>query len=222
MPQRHLIRSLIALLLVALFLVDAGADNNHRRNRVKVDVSWSPCPPCDDDGRPLAEAVRYEVFASREGAADVPLAETRGDTTCTLKLEFGVAYRVRVVGYDDQGRASEPSEWSDPVIPGHDTAPGLLPSSPKLPPNRPNPFNPATTIVYSVPGDLPTGAPVQLAVFDVRGQLVRRFDVDSTPGTHEVSWHGTDDRGATVASGVYVTRFICGDETVTRRMTMLK
>ena len=81
---------------------------------------------------------------------------------------------------------------------------------------------PQLTIVYSVPGDLPAGAPLSLSVVDVRGQLVRRFTVDPTPGTHELQWNGTDERGATVASGVYVTRFVCGDDMVTRRMTMLK
>jgi flagellar hook assembly protein FlgD len=56
----------------------------------------------------------------------------------------------------------------------------------------------------------------------VRGRQVRRFTIDPAAGTHEVLWNGTDDTGATVASGVYVTRFVCGDEEVTRRMTMLK
>ena len=72
------------------------------------------------------------------------------------------------------------------------------------------------------PADLAPDARLMLAVFDVRGLLVRRFEADPTPGTHEVRWNGTDEHGATVASGVYVTRFVCGGESVTRRMTMLK
>jgi hypothetical protein len=222
MLQRHLIRTLIALVLLGLFLSEARARNGRPRQPVMVDVAWSPCPTCDDDGRPLAAAVLYEVFACRDDDPETCVRRTPGDTTCTLKLQPGSTYRLRVVGYDAQGRASQPSEWSDPVVPDPPASSDLLPNEAGLPPNRPNPFNPATTIVYRVPADLAPGAPVSLAVFDVRGRQVRRFTIDRAAGTHEVLWNGTDDRGATVASGVYVTRFVCGDEEVTRRMTMLK
>lgn len=222
MPQRHLIRTLIVLLLLGLFLTEARAGDDRSHDPTTVDVAWSPCPTCDDDGRPLAAAVRYEVFACRDGGPELPLFHTLGDTVCTLKLRPGSTYRVRVVGYDEQGRASQPSEWSDPLVPDPPVVPDLLPNEAGLPPNRPNPFNPATTIVYRVPARLAPATSMSLAVFDVRGRQVRRFALDPTPGTHEVHWNGTDEGGAMVASGVYVTRFVCGETVVTRQMTMLK
>ena len=70
-------------------------------------------------------------------------------------------------------------------------------------PARPNPFNPATTIAYSVP----TRARVRLVVYDIAGRAVARLvDREETPGRHEVHWPGVNDRGQALASGVYVCR----------------
>ena len=117
MPRHHLIRCLIAILLVGLFLTGARAGDDRLHQRVPVDLAWSPCPGEDADGNPLAPAVEYVVWASREGTAPVAMATVERDTTCTLKFYPGSTYRVRVVGYDAQGRASEPSDWSDPIFP---------------------------------------------------------------------------------------------------------
>ncbi|NNE09375.1 MAG: choice-of-anchor B family protein [Gemmatimonadetes bacterium] len=70
--------------------------------------------------------------------------------------------------------------------------------------NAPNPFNPATTIVYFAE----RGDPVELAVYDLRGRLVRSL-VNGTAresGMQRIPWDGTDDRGRAVASGKYFYR----------------
>ncbi|HOX26147.1 MAG TPA: FlgD immunoglobulin-like domain containing protein [Candidatus Krumholzibacteria bacterium] len=65
----------------------------------------------------------------------------------------------------------------------------------------PNPFNPRTQIAF----DLPRAGPVRLAVFDLRGALVRMLVQEVMPaGRHTTVWNGEDDSGETVASGVYV------------------
>jgi len=68
--------------------------------------------------------------------------------------------------------------------------------------NYPNPFNSSTRIVYQRPkGDrsVPTAS-----VYDVAGRLVRT--VQLSPQRDEVTWDGTDSRGRSVASGVYMVR----------------
>jgi serine protease AprX len=69
--------------------------------------------------------------------------------------------------------------------------------------NFPNPFNPATTIVYS----LPNAGPVTLRVYNVLGQEVRTL-VDETQarGEHTSLWDGTNKSGSRVATGVYLYR----------------
>ena len=88
-----------------------------------------------------------------------------------------------------------------------------------LMPNYPNPFNPSTTISYS----LAQAQPVKLGIYNLRGQLVRAL-VDDTrdSGSHSVVWNGTDDNGRPVASGVYLYRLETANQTLTRRMVMIK
>lgn len=69
--------------------------------------------------------------------------------------------------------------------------------------NHPNPFNPTTTVSFSLPAD---GA-VDLAVYDLAGRRVRTLVSDVMPaGRHAVAWDGRDDAGRAMASGGYVAR----------------
>ncbi len=69
--------------------------------------------------------------------------------------------------------------------------------------NFPNPFNPSTTITYS----LPTGCQVKLQVFDILGQEVATLvDKHIEAGIHKVTWNGKDKTGRTVSSGIYIYR----------------
>jgi len=69
--------------------------------------------------------------------------------------------------------------------------------------NRPNPFNPITTVEFSLPRD----GPVLLEVFDARGRRVRTLWRGVAPaGPSAVVWDGRDDAGRAVASGAYLLR----------------
>lgn len=86
--------------------------------------------------------------------------------------------------------------------------------------NFPNPFNPTTTVRFSVPA----GADhVGLRIVSVDGRVVRTLvDGEVGPGPHSRVWDGTDDRGESVASGVYFMRLEAGGEVSTRKITLLK
>jgi flagellar hook assembly protein FlgD len=87
--------------------------------------------------------------------------------------------------------------------------------------NMPNPFNPSTTIRFSVPAGGPR--PYSLRVYDVRGALVRELASGQiSGGMHEVRWDGRDERGAGVSSGVYLYRVTAGSESLTGKMALLK
>jgi hypothetical protein len=94
------------------------------------------------------------------------------------------------------------------------------------PPNRfvlngavPNPFNPETMLSFV----LPEAGRARLKIYDVKGHLVRTvFDGFAGDGRTERLWHGRDDRGRKVASGVYFfTLEACG-QYATRKMVLLK
>ncbi len=90
--------------------------------------------------------------------------------------------------------------------------------------NAPNPFNPRTTIAFSL--DLPAHA--TLAVFDVRGRHVRTLlDADLPAGPHARLWDSTDAAGRPVAAGVYIYRLETEDSngsvrTLERKLTLVK
>jgi hypothetical protein len=86
-------------------------------------------------------------------------------------------------------------------------------------PNAPNPFNPETTIRFT----LEQAAHVTLSVYDAKGrQVTTLIDDMRVAGPHEVQWNGTDDSGATVSSGVYFYRMRAGKTNLSRRMVLLK
>ena len=68
---------------------------------------------------------------------------------------------------------------------------------------RPNPFNPSTTIEFS----LATEGRVTVRVFDCAGRVVRTLvDAEVEAGPHTAAWDGTTDTGSRAASGVYFVR----------------
>jgi hypothetical protein len=80
---------------------------------------------------------------------------------------------------------------------------GQLPGVAVLSQNAPNPFNPRTTIRFTLPAD--GGA--RLAIYDLAGRLVRTLVAGSlAAGEHEAVWDGCDDAGRAQASGSYLAR----------------
>ncbi|MCX6142039.1 MAG: T9SS type A sorting domain-containing protein [Ignavibacteriales bacterium] len=95
----------------------------------------------------------------------------------------------------------------------------LVPSTFTLGNNYPNPFNPSTTIRYNIPV---TGY-VRLRVFDVAGREVASLvNGVQSAGSYVVNWHGTDDAGRSLASGVYFYTLESLGQQITRRMVLLK
>jgi hypothetical protein len=98
---------------------------------------------------------------------------------------------------------------------GHTALPRMI----ALDQNFPNPFNPQTTIRFTVPST----AQAELAVFNVCGQKVcTLFDGVAGAGENRVIWDGTDNSGSPVASGVYFYRLTTTKETISRTMVLLK
>jgi len=103
--------------------------------------------------------------------------------------------------------------------------PGLPVKLPKvsfLAQNSPNPFNPSTTISYTVAA-VESLIPVRLEVFNIRGQMVRTLVNEAVePGEYSFFWQGQDDHGQELSSGVYFYRLRAGDFVATRKMVIVK
>jgi hypothetical protein len=88
-----------------------------------------------------------------------------------------------------------------------------------LKPATPNPFNPETSLEFSLKED----GRVELAIFNIKGELVRRLlSRRMTAGEHSVVWDGRDHRGASMASGVYLARFAAGEVVMSQRLVLVQ
>jgi len=90
----------------------------------------------------------------------------------------------------------------------------ISPASFELKQNFPNPFNPSTTINYTIARQ----AFVDVSVYDIRGNFVKRLLSDTQePGSHTIEFAPNG-----MASGVYLVRVTAGAETKTIKATLLK
>jgi len=93
------------------------------------------------------------------------------------------------------------------------------PASLALGANYPNPFNPSTTVTFT----LPQPTQVHLTVHDLRGRLVAILvDARQAAGTHSAAWNGRDRHGRAAAAGVYLLQLQVEGEIRTGRMLLLK
>ena len=85
--------------------------------------------------------------------------------------------------------------------------------------NYPNPFNPSTTIAYSVKD----ATPVLIGIYNIKGQLVRTLvDAPKAAGNHLVVFDGLDNNRQPLSSGVYFYRMQAGDYSKSQKMIMMK
>jgi hypothetical protein len=169
-------------------------------------------------------------YAERKGGVwqpDVSLVGAGTDTTNSVQ-------HLPAITHDGTGTAFV--AWSDERLPAtfgknrevfYKVGSGIVtsvetterPILSRLLRNYPNPFNPATTIRFTLDRDAETS----LKVYDVHGRLVRTLlDSYVAAGEREVAWNGKDDAGKGVASGVYFLRLEAAGRFLTRTVNLLK
>ena len=86
--------------------------------------------------------------------------------------------------------------------------------------NYPNPFNPSTTISFT----LPRRNQVSLIIYNILGEKVRTLldNKEMSQGVKNIQWNGKNSEGNTLASGVYLYRISSSDYSVTKKMMLLK
>lgn len=96
----------------------------------------------------------------------------------------------------------------------------LTASDYKLEQNFPNPFNPETTIKYSVSRK----SFVQIKVYDISGKLINSLVAkELSAGSYSSVWNGKDITGNNVSSGIYFYNMtIDGSKSVSRKMLLIK
>ncbi len=83
----------------------------------------------------------------------------------------------------------------------------------------PNPFNPSTSIEYTLKDD----DFVNISVYDVRGRRVATlYNNYHSAGKETIVWNGTDDRGRSCSSGVYFFKMSTSNKTISKKAILMK
>lgn len=225
--------------------IDAGdpnpAYNDADGGRADMGIYGATAGPLDRPARPqalvsAAGTTSVVLSWSRNSEADVAyyavycdttsgfvpssgnLLATTVDTAYTVAIPVDTTYYV-VSAVDTGGYASgysnvvasSPSP-STPVLGGASLRTALEQ-------NVPNPFNPTTTIAFT----LASPAMVHLTIYAVDGRRVRTLvSGPRAANRYRVKWDGTSDSGTPVSSGIYFYRLHAGAFQATRKMLLLK
>jgi ligand-binding sensor domain-containing protein len=95
----------------------------------------------------------------------------------------------------------------------------IQPSAIPLMTNFPNPFNPSTTITYTLdkPGN------IDLKIYSVTGQKVRALKSGAlATGIHSIVWDGRNEEGIAVSSGIYIALLQTGNAISSRKMMLIR
>ena len=85
--------------------------------------------------------------------------------------------------------------------------------------NFPNPFNPSTSITYSIP----INSSVSLKVYSLLGkEILTLVNEVKTRGEYSVQWDAKNSLGNKVPSGIYFYKLVTRDFTQTKKMILLK
>ncbi|KAA3610690.1 MAG: T9SS C-terminal target domain-containing protein [Calditrichaeota bacterium] len=153
----------------------------------------------------ITELPKNRDFTVKKSGAVVADGTTGVDGTISFEDNPGgdAAYAISIGG----------------VSSGIDEARSTIPEDMQLG-NYPNPFNPSTTISFS----LTKAAEIELEVYNMLGQKVRSLLSEIKPaGQHKIKWDAIDDNGKNVASGLYLYKLKTGSgATLQNKMLFLK
>lgn len=167
-------------------------------------------------------SMTYEAQYSTKPDMSSPVTLTglKSNKASVTGLKNGTYYwRVRSV--DTKGTYSSYSSKESFVVTGTtavEQRPGM-PTDFVLEQNYPNPFNPSTVIRFSLPKE----SQVTLKIYDIMGQEVKTLlNETMNAGNFDVQWNGDDSDGNKVQSGTYIYRITTENNSVARKMILIK
>jgi hypothetical protein len=201
--------------------------------RTNARVSYYRWYTNDTGGAPETDPWTVDVSAD-DGQTWVRLESTVVTSRAWTRVEFNLTkyipltsqVRFRFVANDEDPFSIVEAAFDDFLITAYQSAPTAVPgdnfpgATVRLEQNFPNPFNPETTIRFTVP------APERIAsleIYDVVGRRVATLiSGEKTIGARAVRWNGRDDDGREVPSGVYFCRLAAGNDVVSRKIVLLR
>tara|TARA_Y100000590_G_scaffold415019_1_gene512403 strand:- start:6624 stop:10700 length:4077 start_codon:yes stop_codon:yes gene_type:complete len=194
----------IALDLDVMML--AGTDEGFETIPEDITVSWnfSELPP--GISMMLMDNITHEVINMHENNSYSLILEPKGGFVNNINM---------ISAYPSVGESRFTIFMSSATAGQDSEEPELQVETFSLKPAYPNPFNPSTTIRYSIPE---TGS-ILIKVYDLSGREVSTLvDRVMPPGYHSLSWN-PDYRSS---AGIYIIQLISGKEVLNQKVTYLK
>ncbi len=172
-----------------------------------IELNWSVFP----------DVASWNLYREKRGGDfEILVSGLRPDQSSVINYvdgsaEAGLVYRYRL---EAEGRSDLSLTTAEIMMPVQNV---------RLYQNHPNPFNPSTVIPFTVPGGMGARRSVYLAVYDVNGALVKTLLSGTIEGgRHEARWDGRNDRGESVATGIYFAQIKSGGFKEARKMILLR
>jgi len=190
-----------------------GLDGIYNQNNANI-INWGEG---NIESYPLFDSLGTYPFALLEGS---PCIDTgTPDTTGLFLPPWDLLHNYRVWDGDNNGTAIIDMGCYEFGADSVGVFNNELPISNYELRNYPNPFNPITTIHYSIANE----GNVELEVYNIKGQKVKTLINEmKEPGHYQAIWDGTDNNKKQVASGVYLYRLSIGKKTLNKKMLLLK
>ena len=159
--------------------------------------------------------IALEVHKSNSDSSNINFDSRLTDNHSKLYFNFGSDWLY----YDAGDRPADQINEKPTGVENLD----LIPSEFSLEQNYPNPYNPSTTIKFSIPPVETLHATSQrqhasLIVYDVLGRKVAIFiNEQKAPGNYKVSFDGSK-----LSSGIYFYVLKAGNNSITKKMMLLK
>ena len=155
--------------------------------------------------RAINTAVTSDTLSMKQQADSTYQAILPGSAMAVPGVE------MTVMAYDEAGNSTKTNKQIIPVTePIHAIS---------LFQNAPNPFNPSTNISFA----LPQPAHVVLEVYNMLGQVVKTLINEPRPaGRQSARWHGKNNTGEPIASGLYIYRLQIETTVFSRKMVLLR
>ena len=226
--------------LIASGLEVMAVDSNHFGLKVFHGVTDAPAVDIYANGGLLVENLSYSEYA---GYLQVPVGDYTIDVTAHGSEESVASFAAPLSGFGGgtgivyaSGFLASASDSAFSLIlttpsgysvqlPSATTALSTIdemninPSAFSLNQNYPNPFNPSTTISF----DVYEASRVSLSVFDLNGRLVKNLMSGNLgSGTYHIDWNGKNTKGLSVAGGVYFYSITSGENSIIKKMSLIK
>ncbi|MFQ6606527.1 MAG: FlgD immunoglobulin-like domain containing protein [Fidelibacterota bacterium] len=173
------------------------------------------------------EGLMVTSHADEQGTFTLLVLNRKGNVL-SLENDWDITIPITLIGKYDQQVAVQlkavqavgPEGVQIPVVTrSKEVSFKLIPTQFALHQNYPNPFNPVTEITFA----LPIESEVELVVYNLRGQEVRRLVSGALEaGFHHVTWDGRNDSGREVSTGIYLYQLTAKGFQATRKMVIVK